>query len=284
MMTVTGNDSVHSHVKAHIIADLILSPMYKSEIVSKYVKPTSKGVYRHLRDLESEKVIREKREKGEKPLIALNVKDLTGSSKAFEYLLDADEKLSNSFDKAFVECALSAYGDFLIFDTLGDDTINIQMMAYQSLIEGKRPVIDDDITARVIDAIEKLRGHMTIEDKIIYIAFVHLISVSKWSPEKESPKGLSTTFMYPPGKPIRNEAPDKMVAAALTWLWNIGYWELSLMARGKRKNILGDVKGDRELRLMTAKILLSGAPELPLADIEQETSHGTLLNRVLTLR
>lgn len=284
MMTISGNDPVHSHVKAHIIADLILSPMYKSEIVSKYVRPTSKGVYRYLRDLESEKVIREIREKGKKPLIALNVKDLDGSSKAFEYLLDADEKLSKSFDKAFVECAISAYGDFLIFDTLGEGIFNIQLMAYQSLIEGKRPVIDDNITARVIDAVEKLRGRLTTEDKIIYIATVHLLSVSRWTPDEGSPKALSMTFLYEPGKPIRNEAPNKTVAAAVTWLWNIGYWNLSLMSKGKRKNLLDDVKGDRERRLMTTKIILKMAPELPLADIEQEIVHVTFINRILALK
>lgn len=156
---MTELKSPKSRTKANIIADLIKSPMNKSDIISKYSKQSSKGIYKHIIDLQYDKILKEINTKGSKPVLVLNKRNFTSASKAFEYLMDVNKNLSQSFDRAFVECAISAYGDFPIINPRGNTGTGIYLVTMNALMKAERPDIDDQLMATVFHAVEKTRGN-----------------------------------------------------------------------------------------------------------------------------
>lgn len=257
-----------SRTKASIIIDLMVSPMLRPDIISKYSRQSSKGVYRHLRDLENEDVIREVMKRGERPKLHLNKRDLASTSKAFGYLINASKKMSLSFDKAFVECAISAYGDFPLYRPYLDDTSSdIPHITLGALLKAQRPEIDETVMAKVNCAIEKTRGHMTIEDKLAYITMVDGVTGSKWSPDENTPLSKSMSFLFSRAEQERKSdlfTNPKFIEQ----IWDNVIMKIIHMATGKRKNFLDDVRDSRELMLMIARVQLYEASSLPLSKID----------------
>jgi hypothetical protein len=256
-----------SKTKANIIIDLMVSPRLRNDIISKYSKQSSKGVYRHLRDLKSEKIIREVSPKGAKMLLVLNKHDIKATSRAFEYLLDVKRSLRMSFDRAFVECAISAYGDFPINNPrLADANYEIPDITLDALLRAERPDINDQLMAKVFSAIETVRGNMTVEDRLAYISLVDRLSESAWSPDKESPLSLSMPFLF---STVEQEKKDgEMNAEVVGGIWNVVIRKLIFMAAGRRKNFLNGIKDSRELKLLNARLELYVASVLPVNEIK----------------
>lgn len=264
---MTDPRNPRSKAKASIIFDLMVSPRLKSDIISKYSKQSSKGIYRHLIDLESEKVIREVREKGARPILVLNKRDFTSTSKAFGYLVDAYKKIGISFDKAFVECAISAYGDFPFYGPYLDDINNdFPHRTLNALLKAQRPEIDETLMVMVSGAIEKTRGRMTTEDKLAYISLVDSLSISDWSPDERSPLSRSMTFLFSTAEQEKKNS-NINDPLAIEEIWDFVITKIIHMATGKRKNFLDEVRDSRELMLMSARIQLYQASLVRLSEI-----------------
>ena len=265
---MTAPRNPRSKAKASIIFDLMVSPRLKSDIISKYSKQSSKGIYRHLIDLESEKVIREVREKGARPILVLNKRDFTSTGKALSYLIDAHKKIGISFDKAFVECAISAYGDFPFYGPYLDDVnMDFPYRTLNALGKAQRPEIDETLMTMVSGAIEKTRGRMTTEDKLAYIALVDRLSNSDWSPDERSPLSRSMTFLFSTAEQEKKNG-NINDPLAIEEIWDFVITKIIHMATGNRKNFLDDIRDSRELRLMLARIQLYEASLVRLSEID----------------
>jgi hypothetical protein len=266
---MTALRNPRSKTKADIIVHLMASPRLKSDIVSEYSKQSSKGIYRHLIDLESEKIIKEIKQKGLKTLLVLNKRDLTSASNAFKHLLDVNQYLRLSFDKAFAECASSAYGDFPVYNSRLeiDTTSGIVARTLDALIKAERSEIDDQFTAKVSSAIKKIRGVMTVKDKLIYIALTDLLTKSAWTPDETSQISLVMPFLFSMDQQERQNGylNDQELAE---WIWNVVIPRLISMAADRRKNFLDDVRDSREMKLMSARMALYESSLLPLNDID----------------
>ncbi len=260
--------NARSETKAKIIFDLMVSPRLRSEIISEYSKQSSKGVYRHLTDLESEKVIREAREKGARPILFLNKRDFTSTSKAFSYLLDAFPKIKKSFDRAFVECAISAYGDFPSFGPYLDDiNMDLPYLTLNALGKAERPEITESVMAKALNAIDKIRGLMSIEDRLAYVTLIDSISNSDWSPDERSVLSRTASFLFSTAEREKREGAFSNPSVSQD-IWDYVIRKIILMAVGKRKNFLEEVRDSKELKLMLARIQLYEASLLSVNEID----------------
>lgn len=256
--------NTNSHTKARIIYDLMVSPRLRSDIVLKYSKQSSKGIYRHLRDLESDKIIREVRAKGAKPLLVLNKDNLSGISKALSYLMDRDPKIAHCLDMAFVECAISAYGDYPTINpfSLTSDA-EIPNITLHALIAKKRPDIDDELLSDVMESVKERRGELTVKDKIFYITMVNGLSHSDWSRDEMSPMSLSMSFLFGTNEPaIKNKDGKRHFG------WYLAVQRVILMAQGERKHFMDEVTF-KEIDLMMARLTVHGGLLLPISEIER---------------
>ena len=255
-------------MKAVIIARLMQGPRLRGDIISEYSRQSSKGIYRHLRDLQSQKIIREVKGKGMKTLLVLNKRDLTAASLAFKYLIDARQRLRTAFDRAFVECAISAYGDFPAYVPYQDGVIgtDFTFATLNALIEGERPEVDATVMAKVMNAVEQIRGPLTVEDRLAYVSLVDRLARRDWSPNDSSPISLSASFLFSTAEYAKKSGhlkyPDEIEE-----VWNVVIPNIFRMAFDKRKNFLDNVKGTRELMLMTRRMKLGEASMLPLKDL-----------------
>lgn len=110
------------------------------------------------------------------------------SLRALAYLVDSFGAIRGGFNMAFAECAMSAYEEFPIMGVnsreINSDIPNITM---DTLIDAKRPKIDSSGVARVLEAIEKTRGFMSIEDKLAYMVIAKGLEFGGWSTSAHSP-------------------------------------------------------------------------------------------------
>ena len=269
----------NSHTKAKIIYDLMVSPRLRSDIVSKYSKQSSKGIYRHLTDLESDKIIREVKTKGTKPLLVLNEDNLPGLSKALSYLMDVKPEIGYSLDKAFVECAISAYGDFPIMGAFVDpNDEDIPKLTLKALIDGKRPEIDDRLLLIVMETVKKYRGDLTIKDKIYYISMVDDLSHSDWSREKMPPVSLSMPYLFTTAEREMKNGNGQFYSNS----WFYAVYNVILIAQGRREHFLDKIKDSREIELMTKRMELYYASILPISDIDRTALSTKLYEKFLT--
>lgn len=160
-----------SMTKFRIILDLMFSPMgkmYRASIIERYSNLSNKGIYRHLRDLESLKIIKEIKERGRKTAIVLNIRDQEDPIKISEYLLSTNKKLNDALNKAFAECFLCAYGD-MPFDSYADPSgkWNEKMIYYTTM--GKRPDLTQDQVNEILEIASRIRGELTIKFKLMYV-------------------------------------------------------------------------------------------------------------------
>lgn len=161
-----------STTKLCIILDLMISPMgkmYKTQVIERYSNLSNKGVYRHLGDLESQKIIKEIKERGRKTAIVLNIRDQDDPIKISEYLLSIGKKLNDALNKAFAECFICAYGD-IPFDQYADPSgeWNEKMIHY-AIMEKKRPDLTQGQVNEILGIASRIRGELTTKFKLMYV-------------------------------------------------------------------------------------------------------------------
>jgi hypothetical protein len=273
-MTSTGQEKQPSYVKASIIVDLWGQSVAMSQIIKKYSKPSSKGIYRHLRDLKSERIIRDKNIKGSRKILTLNYNSINAAAGALDHFIEVNRELENSLDSALVECAISAYGDFPIFDS-NYDKLNSEVIrtVIGALAKAERPDIDDQLKTKVLEAMNKIRGKMTTADKLAYITVVDNRSREPWSPERNILISLCMPFTF------RNAEIEEKKDGLLRDKDRYHSWKVMetifSMFEGKRKHFMVKVKDDREVRLLGVRSASYLALRLPLTELERD-SNSTL--------
>lgn len=154
--------------------------MSKNEITASFTKQTSKGVYRHLRDLESEKIIKTVNSKGSLTICKLN-KNLNSLAKFFDYSF-VYTGIKEAFDRAFAECFTSPLGDFL-YAYFQEFTLTeekwymepLDVISDSILNEGKRPYLNEEQMITINRVAYMLRGYMNTTYKLAYISFVRML-------------------------------------------------------------------------------------------------------------
>ena len=259
-----------SAIKGTIIRDFMASPtpMPMDQIIRKYTKPTKQAIYRHIRDLISEKVILFVWRKGAKSPLALNTGDFKGVCNAFKHLLKSSEALRDVFDKAFIECAISAFGEFPL--PLTPKSTDISARVHAALLKNERLEIDDEMVTDVSGLLEEQRGHITDGDKLLYMHLVKMHSEKYWEPDKMLLSTLSVgtlfgTLKHKPGY------LSKLLSQYIAGIWKNVILTMCEMEEGKRKTFLGDVvSGLNEAKLIQVRLLLILInTTLPLSDILQ---------------
>ncbi len=266
-MTFTGQEKQLSHVKANIIADLWKQPVAMSQIVDKYLKPSSKVIYRHLIELSNERIIRDKNIKGTRRILTLNSNSINAAAGALGYFMKAYDEIEDSLDGAFVECAISPYGDFPIFNSSFHDlNSEIMQIVIDSLVKAKRPDIDDQLKTKVLQAMNKTRGKMTTADKLEYITIVDKRSREPWPLDETTLFSLCMPFNF------RNATlDDRFLSDDVRYhSWKV-IEKILRMYEGKRKHFMVKVKDEREVRLLGVRSSLYLAFRLPFTEIERDS-------------
>ncbi len=167
--------------KAMLLMTLFLKePLRKSEIIGSFTKQSSKGVYRHLRDLESEKIIKTVKTKGGLPICKLN-KNLNSLAKVFDYWF-VYPGIKEAFDRAFAECFTSPLGDFL-YSSFREVSLTekkwyitaLGSISKSILEEGKRPFFTEKQLVKINRVAGMLRGPMDTAYKLAYIGLVWML-------------------------------------------------------------------------------------------------------------
>ena len=260
-------------------------PVSKGEIIGRFSKQSSKGIYRHIRDLEHEKIVRTSKSKGAVPVCKLN-KSLDSLAKVLDYLF-AVRGIKEAFDRAFAECFTSPYGDFHYayftetslagkgwyqeaLEAIGDDIFH----------KNRRPSFTGKQIARINRVAEMVRGPMDTSYKLAYMGLVYgifsitegqfnssmVLSCTAYHSRKEIVKLLQ-------GKP---DLADFEVSSAYATLGRIlEIWkdkelngiETHFMGEvtEREKNIAGIMKASLSVQLLTVKDFMDRSPIFEMA-------------------
>ncbi|QRF74629.1 hypothetical protein Thermo_00114 [Thermoplasmatales archaeon] len=157
--------------------DALAVPVSRDAIIRGPAGHGSKAIYRHLADLEHEKIIKTTHPKGGKILCKLNG-DLLSLANVLDYWISGPEKIKEAVDLAFAECFTSPFGDFLYagFRHLGvihdGSFLSLRTKIYELVKKGIRPSFDKDELETINWVAAELRGPMDTFYKLMYMAQV----------------------------------------------------------------------------------------------------------------
>lgn len=255
-----------SNIKAEIIRELLTAYRSKSEIISMYSKQSSKGIYRHLRDLEKQKVIKEIRSKGSKTILSLNDKNLQGMGIALEYLVKCDPNVRDAFNVAFAECAISAYGDFPYWGRGHEEANELVMPIILNFLEtGNKPKLSKENIEKIATAIKIVRGNMSTREKLGYISIVYLLSAMKRKTTEAKLIDSCVSFVIDPLL-SQNESLNSF-ENEIRFQWPFIILKIINMANGHFQRFIDDSNLQVEKGLLISKLIILQQTFTPINEI-----------------
>jgi len=157
--------------------DALAVPVSRDAIIRGPAGHGSKAIYRHLADLEYEKIIKTTHPKGGKLLCKLNG-NLHSLVNVLDYWLIGSMEIKDAAERAFAECFTSPFGDFqyAIFRELklrrDESFLSLNAKIYELVAKGVRPSFDKDELETINRVAMELRGPMDAFHKLMYMAHV----------------------------------------------------------------------------------------------------------------